>query len=148
MGHAVQADEEQLRVQLETLQAELNAPTQFKVRALTDERRECDVIVMIAQGRLNELMSQLRMHNQQLGATRADQTFQIDGLLQGEIKQVGGARHSFAVTTPAASICERCSDDVWLLVASFAFAALAAAAGRHRTPHQHHQGRPTGLAPH
>lgn len=36
MGHAVQADEEQLRVQLETLQAELNAPTQFKVRALTD----------------------------------------------------------------------------------------------------------------
>ena len=31
-GYAVQADEEQLRVQLENLQAELNAPMQFKVR--------------------------------------------------------------------------------------------------------------------
>ena len=31
MGYAIQADEEQLRVQLEALQAELNAPTQFKV---------------------------------------------------------------------------------------------------------------------
>ena len=30
-GYAVQADEEQLRVQMEALQAELNAPTQFKV---------------------------------------------------------------------------------------------------------------------
>ena len=30
-GYAVQADEEQLRVQLENLQAELNAPMQFKV---------------------------------------------------------------------------------------------------------------------
>ncbi len=30
-GYAVQADEEQLRVQLEALQAELNAPMQFKV---------------------------------------------------------------------------------------------------------------------
>ena len=31
MGHAVQADEEQLKVQLMELQVELNAPTQFKV---------------------------------------------------------------------------------------------------------------------
>ena len=31
-GFAIQADEEQLRVQLETLQVELNHPTQFKVR--------------------------------------------------------------------------------------------------------------------
>ena len=31
-GYAVQADEEQLRVQLENLQAELNAPMQFKVK--------------------------------------------------------------------------------------------------------------------
>ena len=30
-GYAVQAEEEQLRVQNEALQAELNAPTQFKV---------------------------------------------------------------------------------------------------------------------
>ena len=32
LGYAIQADEEQVRVQLEALQAELNAPTQFKVR--------------------------------------------------------------------------------------------------------------------
>ena len=31
MGFAIQGDEEQLRVQLEAIQAELNAPTQFKV---------------------------------------------------------------------------------------------------------------------
>ena len=31
LGYAIQADEEQLRVQLEAIQAELNAPTQFKV---------------------------------------------------------------------------------------------------------------------
>ena len=31
LGYTIQADEEQLRVQLEALQAELNAPTQFKV---------------------------------------------------------------------------------------------------------------------
>lgn len=30
-GYAIQADEEQLRVQLEGIQNELNAPTQFKV---------------------------------------------------------------------------------------------------------------------
>uniref|UniRef100_A0A667G526 Nucleoporin Nup54 alpha-helical domain-containing protein n=1 Tax=Lynx canadensis TaxID=61383 RepID=A0A667G526_LYNCA len=30
-GYAIQADEEQLRVQLDTIQCELNAPTQFKV---------------------------------------------------------------------------------------------------------------------
>ncbi|OWK13554.1 NUP54 [Cervus elaphus hippelaphus] len=29
-GYAIQADEEQLRVQLDTIQGELNAPTQFK----------------------------------------------------------------------------------------------------------------------
>ena len=33
-GYAVQADEEKLRVQLENLQAELNAPMQFKVKIL------------------------------------------------------------------------------------------------------------------
>ena len=31
LGYAIQVDEEQLRVQLESCQAELNAPTQFKV---------------------------------------------------------------------------------------------------------------------
>ena len=106
MGHAVQADEEQLRVQLETLQAELNAPTQFKVhynklqsianyntpvQCTVDAGKHNDVIVRmfrLIQGRLNELMSQLRMHNQQLSGARPDSTYQIDPLLQGEIKQV------------------------------------------------------------
>lgn len=31
-GYAIQVDEEHLRVQLDTIQSELNAPTQFKVR--------------------------------------------------------------------------------------------------------------------
>jgi hypothetical protein len=31
MGYVIQADEEQLRTQFETIQAELNAPTRFKV---------------------------------------------------------------------------------------------------------------------
>lgn len=30
-GYAIQVDEEHLRVQLDTIQSELNAPTQFKV---------------------------------------------------------------------------------------------------------------------
>ena len=34
MGYVIQADEEQLRTQLESIQAELNAPTRFKVSAL------------------------------------------------------------------------------------------------------------------
>ena len=32
-GYAIQVDEEHLRVQLDTIQSELNAPTQFKVGA-------------------------------------------------------------------------------------------------------------------
>ncbi len=35
LGYAIQADEEQLRVHLEAIQAELNAPTQFKVKSTT-----------------------------------------------------------------------------------------------------------------
>ena len=31
LGYAIQTDEERLKVQLEAIQAELNAPTQFKV---------------------------------------------------------------------------------------------------------------------
>lgn len=33
-GYAIQVDEEHLRVQLDTIQSELNAPTQFKARVL------------------------------------------------------------------------------------------------------------------
>ncbi|XP_037991072.1 nucleoporin p54 isoform X2 [Motacilla alba alba] len=66
-GYAIQADEEQLRVQLDTIQCELNAPTQFK-------------------GRLNELMSQIRMQNH-FGAVRAEERYYIDADLLREIKQ-------------------------------------------------------------
>ncbi|XP_067846323.1 nucleoporin p54 isoform X1 [Heptranchias perlo] len=66
-GYAIQAEEEQLRVQLDTIQCELNAPTQFK-------------------GRLNELMSQIRMQNH-VGAVRSEERYNVDGDLLGEIKQ-------------------------------------------------------------
>lgn len=35
MGYSIQAEEEQLRVQLEKIQLELNHPTQFKVQDVT-----------------------------------------------------------------------------------------------------------------
>uniref|UniRef100_A0A674C7R9 54 kDa nucleoporin n=1 Tax=Salmo trutta TaxID=8032 RepID=A0A674C7R9_SALTR len=66
-GYAIQVDEEHLRVQLDTIQCELNAPTQFK-------------------GRLNELMSQIRMQNH-FGAVRAEERYSVDGDLLREIRQ-------------------------------------------------------------
>nr|XP_020476817.1 nucleoporin p54 [Monopterus albus] len=66
-GYAIQVDEEHLRVQLDTIQSELNAPTQFK-------------------GRLNELMSQIRMQNH-FGAVRAEERYCVDADLLREIKQ-------------------------------------------------------------
>uniref|UniRef100_A0A8C2D0J4 54 kDa nucleoporin n=1 Tax=Cyprinus carpio TaxID=7962 RepID=A0A8C2D0J4_CYPCA len=66
-GYAIQLDEEHLRVQLETIQSELNAPTQFK-------------------GRLNGLMSQIRMQNH-FGAVRSEERYRVDADLLREIKQ-------------------------------------------------------------
>ncbi|XP_072261605.1 nucleoporin p54 isoform X2 [Pyxicephalus adspersus] len=66
-GFAIQAEEEHLRVQLDTIQTELNAPTQFK-------------------GRLNELMSQIRMQNH-FGTVRSEENYYVDGDLLREIKQ-------------------------------------------------------------
>ncbi|KAL0965899.1 hypothetical protein UPYG_G00287420 [Umbra pygmaea] len=66
-GYAIQVDEEHLRVQLDTIQSELNAPTQFK-------------------GRLNELMSQIRMQNH-FGAVRSEERYSVDGDLLREIRQ-------------------------------------------------------------
>ncbi|XP_046561465.1 nucleoporin p54-like isoform X2 [Haliotis rubra] len=68
MGYAIQAEEEHLKVQLEVLQTELNHPTQFK-------------------GRLNELMSQIRMQNH-VSSQRQEASFQMDTELQSEIKQL------------------------------------------------------------
>ncbi|XP_061589666.1 nucleoporin p54 isoform X2 [Cololabis saira] len=66
-GYAIQVDEEHLRVQLDTIQSELNAPTQFK-------------------GRLNELMSQIRMQNH-FGAVRSEERYSVDEDLLRQIKQ-------------------------------------------------------------
>lgn len=66
-GYTIQADEEQLRVMLEAIQAQLNAPTQFK-------------------GRLNELMSQIRLQSQ-TGSSRCDTTYQMDESVQQEVQQ-------------------------------------------------------------
>ncbi|XP_033618580.1 LOW QUALITY PROTEIN: nucleoporin p54-like [Fukomys damarensis] len=66
-GYEIQADEDQLQVQLDTIQSELNAPTQFK-------------------GQLNELMSQIRMQNH-FGAVRSEERYYIDADLLHEIKQ-------------------------------------------------------------
>uniref|UniRef100_A0A8C5LWD2 54 kDa nucleoporin n=1 Tax=Leptobrachium leishanense TaxID=445787 RepID=A0A8C5LWD2_9ANUR len=66
-GFAIQAEEEHLRVQLDTIQSELNAPTQFK-------------------GRLNELMSQIRLQNH-FGAVRSEEKYYVDSDLLREIKQ-------------------------------------------------------------
>eukprot|EP00058_Branchiostoma_floridae_P001530 XP_002587018.1 hypothetical protein BRAFLDRAFT_103834 [Branchiostoma floridae] len=65
-GYAIQADEEQLRVQLEAIQVELNAPMQFK-------------------GRLNELMSQIRM--QQMPSGRAEERYSMEATMQEELRQ-------------------------------------------------------------
>ncbi|XP_033111214.1 nuclear pore complex protein Nup54-like isoform X2 [Anneissia japonica] len=65
-GLAIQHDEEQIRTQLEALQSELNAPNQMK-------------------GRLNEMMSQIRLQNQ-LSVGR-EERYGIDHDLQQEIKQ-------------------------------------------------------------
>ena len=43
--------------------------------------------VFFFQGRLNELMSQMRMQNQ-LSALRQDATYQMDDNVQREVKQV------------------------------------------------------------
>ncbi|XP_061419770.1 LOW QUALITY PROTEIN: nucleoporin p54 [Lethenteron reissneri] len=66
-GCAIQSDEEQLRVTLESLQGDLNAPTQYK-------------------GRLNELMSQVRMQSH-CGVARSDDKYSVEPGLLMEIKQ-------------------------------------------------------------
>lgn len=43
-GYAIQVDEEHLRVQLDTIQSELNAPTQFKVNCGSYKCSLCFVI--------------------------------------------------------------------------------------------------------
>ncbi|XP_038054996.1 nuclear pore complex protein Nup54-like [Patiria miniata] len=66
-GTAIQTEEEQLRTRLEGLQAEVNAPTQMK-------------------GRLNEMMSQIRLHSH-LPSGRGSEQYTIAAEMQQEIRQ-------------------------------------------------------------
>ena len=67
-GFSVQPDEEQLRVQLDGIQTELNAPMQFK-------------------GRLNELMSQIRLQSLASPSGASDAQFSLDPSALQEIRQ-------------------------------------------------------------
>ncbi|XP_057314054.1 nucleoporin p54-like isoform X1 [Hydractinia symbiolongicarpus] len=67
IGYAIEPSEEQLRIQLESLQAELNAPMQFK-------------------GRLNELMSQIRLQSQ-INNRQSSSAYSLDEHIKVEIKQ-------------------------------------------------------------
>ena len=94
-GYAIQANEEQLRVQLDTIQGELNSPTQFK-------------------GRLNELMSQIRMQNH-FGAVKSEKKYYIDADLLREIKQVSVSSQPCihpGMTCSAAEILMRIHENV------------------------------------
>ncbi|GFY60525.1 nucleoporin p54 [Trichonephila inaurata madagascariensis] len=67
MGYAIQADEEQLRIKFEAIQAELSAPTQFK-------------------GHLKELTSQIRMQNYQTSVFEGER-YCMDEVAKEEIKE-------------------------------------------------------------
>ncbi|XP_071787665.1 nuclear pore complex protein Nup54-like [Asterias amurensis] len=66
-GVAIGMEEEQLRTRLEGIQAEVNAPTQMK-------------------GRLNEMMSQIRLHSHLPGG-RGSEQYTIASEMQQEIRQ-------------------------------------------------------------
>uniref|UniRef100_T2MAU9 Nucleoporin p54 n=1 Tax=Hydra vulgaris TaxID=6087 RepID=T2MAU9_HYDVU len=66
MGFAIEPEEEHLRIQLESLQAELNSPMQFK-------------------GRLNELMSQTRLQSQ-INSSQNSAGYVLDDQTKAEIK--------------------------------------------------------------
>jgi len=66
-GYAIEPEEEQLRIQLESIQSELNTPMQYK-------------------GRLNELMSQIRLQSQ-INPAYNNSSFIMDDTTKLEIKQ-------------------------------------------------------------
>ncbi|TRY62779.1 hypothetical protein TCAL_13128 [Tigriopus californicus] len=74
IGFTIQPEEERLRIQLEALQSEISAPTQFK-------------------GRLNELLSQVRLRSQssnsfQSGSQTPQGAGSMDPFLLQDVKQV------------------------------------------------------------
>merc|ERR1711962_238306 len=73
LGFTIQLEEEKLRIQLEALQSQLSAPTQFK-------------------GRLNELLSQVRLQSQVNGLGSSDQT-SLDHFAREDIKLLLKQQH-------------------------------------------------------
>lgn len=72
LGFTIQLEEEKLRIQLEALQSQLSAPTQFK-------------------GRLNELLSQVRLQSQvNLGSNEANS---MDNFCKEDIKHLLKSQH-------------------------------------------------------
>ncbi len=68
LGFTIQLEEEKLRIQLEALQAQISAPTQFK-------------------GRLNELLSQVRLQAQSQAMSGSDQSV-VDQFAREDIKNL------------------------------------------------------------
>ena len=68
LGFTIQLEEEKLRMQLEALQSQISAPTQFK-------------------GRLNELLSQVRLQNQVTGLSGGMLTVNINNFVKSKYKR-------------------------------------------------------------
>lgn len=73
LGFTIQLEEEKLRMQLEALQSQISAPTQFK-------------------GRLNELLSQVRLQNQVTGLSGGDSK-KLDQFAKEDIKGILKQQH-------------------------------------------------------
>lgn len=73
LGFTIQMEEEKLRIQLEALQSQLSAPTQFK-------------------GRLNELLSQVRLQSQ-LNGLGSGETNSLDTFAKDDIKTLLKQQH-------------------------------------------------------
>ena len=73
LGFTIQLEEEKLRMQLEALQSQISAPTQFK-------------------GRLNELLSQVRLQTQVNGLGGGDHT-KLDQFAKDDIKSLLKQQH-------------------------------------------------------
>ncbi len=73
LGFTIQMEEEKLRIQLEALQSQLSAPTQFK-------------------GRLNELLSQVRLQSQVNGLGSGSETH-LDQFAKEDVKLLLKQQH-------------------------------------------------------
>lgn len=91
-GFALQPEEERLRVQLESVHNELSIPTQFRVdkfNILIKDVERLISYVLTKQGRLNELLSQIRMRQSAfMPAERMAERYNIEPNVLDDLKQV------------------------------------------------------------